>query len=178
MIFRETKLKGAFIIEAERLEDERGFFARTWCQREFEARGLCPRFVQCSISFSTKAGTLRGMHLQAPPYEEAKVVRCTAGAVYDVLLDLRPGSPARLSWIEIELTAENRRMLYVPEGVAHGFQTLTDNTELFYQISVFHQPEVAQGFRWNDRAFGISWPLPVSVISERDASYPDFSEER
>ena len=174
MIFTETKLKGACIIEPERLEDERGFFARTWCQREFEAHGLNPRLVQCSISFNKKKGTLRGMHYQAPPYEEARLVRCTGGAIYDVVLDLRPASPTYKKWIAFELTADNRRMLYIPEGFAHGFQTLADNTEIFYQMSEFYHPECATGARWNDPAFAIVWPDDTRVISDRDRQYPDF----
>ena len=147
MIFNETKLKGAFVIEPERLEDERGFFARTWCQREFEAHGLNPRLVQCSISFNKKKGTLRGMHYQVAPYEEARLVRCTMGAIYDVVLDLRPASSTCKQWVAVELTSENRRMLYIPGGLAHGFQTLKDNTEVFYQMSEFYQPEYVRGVR-------------------------------
>jgi len=175
VIFCETKLKGAFIIEPERLEDERGLFARTFCQEEFRAHGLDPRVVQCNISFNRKKGTLRGMHYQIAPYEEAKLVRCTRGALYDVAIDLRPESPTFKQWIAVELTAENRRMLYVPEGFAHGFQTLEDNTEVFYQMSEFYHPECTRGGRWDDPAFGIEWP-PVEqrLISPRDQEYPNF----
>ena len=174
MIFIETELKGVLIIEPERLEDERGFFARTWCQREFEAHGLNSRLGQCSLSFNRKRGTLRGMHYQAAPYEEARLVRCTMGAVYDVALDLRRSSPTFKQWTAVELTADNRLMLYIPEGFAHGFQTLEDNTEVFYQMSEFYHPECARGVRWNDMAFRIHWPITPSVISERDRGYPSF----
>lgn len=172
MIFHETKIKGVFIIEPERLEDERGFFARTFCQNEFTAYGLKSHFVQCSISFNNRRGTLRGMHYQAAPHEEAKLIRCTMGGVYDVALDLRPTSATFKQWVAVELTAENRHLMYLPEGVAHGFQTLSDNAEVFYQISEFHHPESARGVRWDDPAFRIEWPLPVQIISERDRSYP------
>jgi dTDP-4-dehydrorhamnose 3,5-epimerase len=175
MIFTETKLKGAFIIEPERLEDERGFFARTWCQQEFEAHGLNPRLVQCSISFNKRRGTLRGMHYQVAPYEEARLVRCTMGAIYDVVLDLRPASSTFKQWVAVELTSENRRMLYIPEGFTHGFQTLKDNTEVFYQMSEFYHPDHARGVRWNDPAFRIVWPSDVIVISDKDREYPDFA---
>jgi len=172
MIFRETRLKGAFIIELERLEDERGFFARTFCVEEFRTYGIEFRVVQCSISFNRKKGTLRGMHYQIAPYAEAKLVRCTMGAIYDVIIDLRPDSPTFKQWVAMELTAENRQMLYIPEGFAHGFQTLVDNSEVFYQMSEFYHPESARGYRWDDSAFRITWPLPVSVISEKDRGYP------
>ena len=174
MIFTETKLKGAFIIELQRLEDERGFFARSWCQREFEAHGLNPRLVQCNISFNSKKGTLRGMHYQVKSFEEAKLIRCTMGSIYDVIVDLRPDSPSFRQYVGIVLTPDNRKMLYVPEGFAHGFLTLEDNTEVFYQMSEFYMPEYARGIRWNDSAFGIHWPIHAEIISERDQSYPDF----
>ncbi len=174
MIFIETKLKGAFIIEPKLLEDERGFFSRTFDQKEFEAHGLNFRIVQCSISFNKKKGTLRGMHYQIGPYEEAKLVRCTRGTIYDVIVDLRPQSPTFKQWIALQLTAENRRMLYVPEGFAHGFQTLEDNTEVFYQMSEFYHPECARGVRWDDPAFGIEWPEDERIISVRDQQYSDF----
>lgn len=175
MIFAETRLKGAYVVEPERMEDERGFFARTFDQAEFAARGLESRLVQCSISFNKKKGTLRGMHYQATPFEETKLVRCTKGTIYDVIIDLRSGSPTFKQWVATELTAENRRMLYVPVGFAHGFQTLADDTEVSYQISEFYHPESARGVRWNDTAFGIVWPLSVTSSSERDSSYPPFS---
>lgn len=173
MIFVETTLKGAFIVEPEKLEDARGFFARTWCREEFEAHGLNPKLVQCNTSFNKKKGTLRGMHYQAVPHEEAKLVRCTRGTVYDVILDLRPVSPTFGKWVAVKLTAENHRMLYVPEGFAHGFQTLEDDTEVFYQMSEFYYPEAARGVRWDDPAFGIEWPAKPSTISGRDAGYAD-----
>ena len=175
MIFAETKLKGAFIIQPEKLEDERGFFARTWCKRELEAHGLNPNLVQCNISFNKKRGTLRGMHHQVPPHEEAKLVRCTMGAIYDVIIDLRPNSQTFKKWLSLELTAKNRKMIYIPEGVSHGFMTLDDNTEVFYQMSEFYAHECARGVRWNDSAFDIVWPGDVTVISERDNQYPDFT---
>lgn len=171
MIFTETKLKGAFIIEIEPREDERGFFARSWCEDEFKQHGLNPCLVQCNISFNKKRGTLRGMHYQAAPYAEAKVVRCTMGAVYDVIIDLRPDSPTFKQWISVELTAENRRALYVPEDFAHGFQTLMDNIEVFYQMSEFYHSECARGVRWDDPAFGIDWPIDEVIISGRDLKY-------
>lgn len=171
----ETELKGAFVIEPEKLEDERGFFARTWDRREFEARGLDPQLAQCSVSFNKNKGTLRGMHYQAAPDEEAKLVRCTEGAIYDVIIDLRPDSPTFKRWVAAELAADNMRMLYVPKGFAHGFQTLQDDTEVFYQISEFYAPESARGIRWNDPAFDIQWPpAGERVISARDQQLPDF----
>ena len=174
MIFKETRLNGAYIIEIEPLEDERGFFARSFCQKEFEEHGLNPRVMQCNISFNKKKGTLRGMHYQIAPYQEAKLVCCTKGAIYDVIIDLRKDSPTLKQWIAVELTATNRRMLYIPEGFAHGFQTLEDNTEVFYQMSEFYHPESAKGVRWNDPAFGIVWPDDIRVISDRDRQYQDF----
>lgn len=175
MIFTETELKGAFVIEPERREDERGFFARAWDQQEFEARGLNPRLVQSNISFNKKKGTLRGMHYQVPPYEEAKLVRCTKGSIYDAIVDLRSHSPSFKQWLGVELTEDNHRMLYVPEGFAHGYLTLEDDTEVLYQVSEFHAPEFARGVRWDDPAFGISWPADVRVILERDRQFPDFA---
>ncbi|HWF90742.1 MAG TPA: dTDP-4-dehydrorhamnose 3,5-epimerase [Terriglobales bacterium] len=174
MIFQETKLAGVFEIQIEAKADERGFFARTWCQQEFEDHGLNPRLAQCSVSFNTKKGTLRGMHHQAAPFPETKVVRCTQGALYDVVLDLRAQSPTFKQWIGVTLDAEKRNMVYVPEGCAHGFITLEAETEIFYQISEFFKPELSRGVRWNDPAFKIEWPAPVELISERDRTYPDF----
>ncbi len=168
MLFTETKLKGAFIIDIESREDERGFFARSWCEDEFREHGLNPRLAQCNISFNKKRGTLRGMHYQVAPFAEAKVVRCTMGAMYDVIIDLRPNSPTFKQWVSVELTAENRRALYIPEDFAHGLQTLSDDTEVFYQMSEFYHPECARGVRWNDDAFGITWPVLDMVISEND----------
>ena len=172
MVFTETKLKGAFIIEPEFLKDERGFFARTWCQREFEAHGLDPRLVQCNISFNRHRGTLRGLHYQVEPHAEAKLVRCTMGAIYDVILDLRPESATFKQWLALELTAENRRMLFIPQGLAHGFQTLMDNTEVFYLMSEFYHPECARGVRYDDPDFAIEWALPVTIVSEKDMACP------
>lgn len=175
MIFTETPLKGAFIIDIERLGDERGFFARTWCEREFHAHGLNPCVVQCNVSFNRKQGTWRGMHYQETPHEEAKLVRCTSGSIYDIIIDLRRESPTFKEHIGVVLSAENRKMLYVPERFAHGFITLTDDTEIFYQMSEFYCAQSARGIRWDDPSFGLSLPHEVTVISERDRSYPDFT---
>jgi dTDP-4-dehydrorhamnose 3,5-epimerase len=176
MIFTETCLGGAYLITPERHADERGFFARTWCQEEFTAHGLDSRLAQCSLSFNRLAGTLRGMHYQTAPYAEAKVVRCTLGAIYDVIIDLRPASPSFKQWVSVELTAANRLTLYIPPGFAHGFQTLCDEAEVFYQISEFYHPEATAGVRWNDPAFGIVWPeTPLRTISAKDQAYPDFT---
>ena len=175
MIFTETRLKKAFVIEPERREDDRGYFARTFCRREFEAHGLNPHVEQCNISFNRRKGTLRGMHFQAAPYEEAKLVRCIRGAIYDVIIDLRPDSPDFKRHVAVTLSAENGKMLYVPEGFAHGFQTLEDNTEVFYLMSRPYAAECARGVRWNDPAFGIEWPPAQRIILERDQRYPDFS---
>lgn len=171
MIFTETKLKGVYVIAPELIEDERGFFARLWTPEEFSERGLNPRLVQSNISYNRKKGTLRGMHFQIKPHEEAKLVRCTRGALYDVALDIRPDSPTYLQWEAIELTEENRLMFYVPEGFAHGYQTLSDDTEVFYQMSELYHPGSARGLRWDDPALGIRWPLPVSTISQRDTQF-------
>jgi dTDP-4-dehydrorhamnose 3,5-epimerase len=174
VIFTEIKLKDAYIIDLEKREDERGFFARGWCQNEFEARGLAPRVVQANISYNKKRGTLRGMHYQIAPYEETKLVRCTRGALYDVIVDLRPTSPSYKQWFGLELSADNYKMLYVPEGFAHGFITLQDETEATYQVSQFYTPGSERGLRYNDPAFGIEWPAEVQVISEKDKSWPDY----
>lgn len=174
MIFEETSLRGAYLVRPELHRDARGFFARTWCQREFAEHGLNPDLVQCSLSFNAKKGTLRGMHYQEAPHEEAKLVRCTMGAICDVIIDLRPKSPTFAKHLSATLSAENRQMLYIPEGFAHGFVTLADDTEVFYQMSEFHAPESARGFRWNDPYFGVRLPVEVAVISERDRTYPDF----
>jgi dTDP-4-dehydrorhamnose 3,5-epimerase len=177
MIFTETSLKGSFIIDLEIKEDERGFFARSWCQREFETHGLNTRLVQCNVSFNKKKGTLRGMHYQVAPHEEAKLVRCTMGSLYDVIVDLRSESPTYMRYFGVVLSAANRRALYIPERFAHGFQTLEDNTEVFYQMSEFYAPECARGFRWDDPAFGIAWPEPVRVISQKDLAYPNYVDD-
>ena len=175
MIFKEAKLRGAYIIEPERLEDERGFFARVFCQEEFQAHGLHFPVVQCNISYSKKKGTLRGMHYQIAPYQEAKLVRCTRGAIYDVIIDLRPDSPTFKQWLATDLTAENERMVYIPVGFAHGFQACEDGSEIFYHMSEFYHPEAARGVRWNDPAFQISWPsVEQRIISARDKNCPDF----
>jgi len=176
MRFIETKLAGVMIVEPERHEDERGFFARTWCAEEFRQHGLNPGLSQCSISFNKDRGTLRGMHFQKPPYQEDKLVRCTTGAIYDVALDLREKSSTYSEWVALELSAENRRMFYLPTGIAHGFQTLVDSSEVLYQISQPYVAGSASGVRWNDKAFAIEWPdIATRVMSERDASYSDFS---
>ncbi len=173
--FEPTPLEGAWLLIPERLEDERGFFARTWCRREFGARGLSTAIAQCSVSFNHRAGVLRGMHYQAPPHSETKIVRCTRGAIFDVIVDLRPASRTFRRWFGAELTADNHRMLYVPDGFAHGFQTLVDCSEVFYQISAFYEREAAHGVRWNDPAFGIEWPpAGERIISARDRAYEDF----
>lgn len=177
MKFIPTPLIDAYVIEPEKLEDDRGFFARTWCQDEFAKHNLDSNLVQCNISFNKKRGTLRGMHLQLPPFAETKLVRCTQGAIYDVIVDLRPDSKTYLKWTGVELSASNRKTLYVPKGFAHGFQTLADDTEVFYQMSEFYHPEVAQGFRWNDPKFNIQWIEEATVISERDRTYPDYASE-
>jgi dTDP-4-dehydrorhamnose 3,5-epimerase len=174
MIFRPTSIDGVVALEAERFEDERGFFARTWDGDELAAQGLHHQVMQCSISYNRRRGTLRGLHFQAPPHEESKLIRCTSGAIFDVAVDLRPGSATRCHWVGVELSAENRLALYVPEGCAHGFLTLTDDAEVAYQISAFHAPNAARGVRWDDPSFGIEWPAEVVVINDRDASYPDF----
>jgi len=177
MRFIETELAGAFVVEAERLEDERGFFARTWCAREFESHGLDPRLAQCSISFNRAKGTLRGLHFQKGR-PEAKLVRCTRGAAFDVIVDLRRDAPTFGRWFAAELSSDNRRAVYVPAGFAHGFQTLADDCELLYQISEFFEPSLAGGLRWDDPQLAIAWPLPVSVISQRDRELPRLSDLR
>lgn len=177
MLFRETRVAGGYVIEPERMEDERGFFARTFSSGEFAAHGLENRVEQCSTSFNARSGTLRGLHYQAAPHGEAKLVRCTRGAIYDVAIDLRPDSPSYLRWVGIELSADNGRALFVPAGCAHGFQTLVDASEVLYQISTPYVPEAARGVRWDDPAFNIDWPPPPPwgrTIAPRDARYPDF----
>jgi dTDP-4-dehydrorhamnose 3,5-epimerase len=174
MTFLETKISKVFEIHPDLVHDERGFFARSWCQKEFALHGLNPRLVQCNISGSSRKGTLRGIHFQAAPFAEAKLVRCTRGAIYDVVLDLRPQSPTFRDWIGVVLTAEKHNMVYVPEGCGHGFLTLQDDIEVFYQMSEFYNPEAGRGVRWDDPAFRIAWPEKVEVMSEKDRSYPDF----
>lgn len=172
MIFTETKLQGAYIIDIERREDERGFFGRSYCQNEFAGHGLKTAVAQCNISFNARTGTLRGMHFQLPPRAEAKLVRCTRGRIHDVIIDLRPESATYCAWTAVELSADNYRMLYIPEGFAHGFQTLDDNSEVFYQMFEFYSPEHGRGVRWDDPVFGIVWPLSDPLMSEKDRSYP------
>lgn len=174
MRFTELRLKGAFLIEIERIEDQRGFFARCYCQQEFAAHGIEPSFVQCNISFNTQKHALRGLHYQATPYEENKLVRCTIGAIYDVIVDIRPDSPTYRQWVTTELTAQNRLMLFVPKGFAHGFKTLSDNSEVFYQMSQFYMAEAALGIRWNDPTLAIAWPPGPPILSDRDRGYPDL----
>ena len=176
MKFSPSKLPGVWIVDLEKHDDERGFFARSWCQREFEQHGLNPRLVQCSVSFNLKKGTLRGMHRQIAPHEEAKLVRCTRGVIYDVAVDLRPASPTYKQWTAVELSAENGRMLYVPEGCGHGFQTLVDNTEVFYQISEFYHPESARGVRWDDPQLTILWPVTNKIVSPHDQDLPGLNQ--
>jgi dTDP-4-dehydrorhamnose 3,5-epimerase len=172
MIFTESPLSGAFVVELERLRDERGFFARSYCAEEFAARGLGPELRQCSVSYNARKGTLRGLHYQEAPHEEHKLVRCTAGAVFDVMVDIRPRSPTYRQWFGAELTFDNRVSLFIPPGFAHGFVTLTDHAEVYYMISVAHAPQSSRGVRWNDPAFAIAWPVLPAVISARDAAYP------
>jgi dTDP-4-dehydrorhamnose 3,5-epimerase len=174
MRFRSTEIEDVHVLELERFEDERGFFARTWDPAELAAQGLTDRLAQCSVSYNRRRGTLRGLHFQSAPHEEAKLVRCTAGAIFDVAVDLREGSPTYCGWFGVELSETNRFALYVPEGCAHGFLTLTDDAEVAYQISVPHSPDAARGVRWDDPALGIDWPGEVVVINDRDASYPDL----
>jgi len=176
MIFEETVLKGAFLIDPEPLKDERGMFARTWCQREFEAHGLAVTWVQASVSVNNRRGTLRGMHYQVAPHEEVKLVRCTMGAIYDVIVDLRPESSTYCQSLGVALSAENRRALYIPQRFAHGFVTLLDNSEVSYHMSELYVPGSARGFRWDDPAFRIQWPEHVMVISEKDRTWPAFLE--
>jgi dTDP-4-dehydrorhamnose 3,5-epimerase len=176
--FTELELAGACRVDLEPHEDERGFFARAFCEREFAAHGLVNRFPQSNVSYNRRRGTLRGMHYQAAPHREAKLVRCVIGAIYDVIVDLRPGSPTRFRWMGIELGAADRTALYVPEGFAHGFLTLRENSEVFYQMGAFYVPEAARGFRWNDSMFRINWPFSPKVLAERDRTYPDFDASR
>ena len=173
--FTETKLKGAFIIEIDKLKDERGFFARSWCQKEFEEHGLEARIVQANVSYNRHKGTLRGMHYQIAPYQECKLIRCTRGAIYDVIIDLRTDSPTFKHWVGVELTADNYTMFFVPADFAHGFQTLTDETEITYQVSQFYMPGSEKGIRFDDPAFDIQWPQEVAIISEKDRTWPDFA---
>lgn len=177
MLFTETELPGAYIVDIEPIEDERGFFARAWCANEFAEHGLTTRIAQSNVSFNRRQGTIRGMHYQAAPHAEVKLVRCTRGAIFDVIVDLRAESPAYKRWTGVELSGDNRRALYVPEGFAHGYQTLVPETETFYQVSEFYTPGAERGLRWNDPAFAIEWPDPDNAfMSEKDASWPDFED--
>lgn len=176
MKFTPTKLRGAFIIDIETREDPRGGFARTFCQKEFEAHGLKPTVAQCNLSYNHRAGTLRGMHYQVAPACETKLIRCTRGAIWDVIIDMRPDSPTYRQHIGVELTADNHRALYVPEMFAHGYQALTDGAEVVYQVGEFYTPGYERGLRYDDPAFAIDWPMPVSVISDKDAAWPLFEE--
>lgn len=178
MKFFETNLKGSYVIEPEPSLDERGFFARSWDVNEFKKIGLNSNIVQTSISFNKLKGTVRGMHYQIKPYEETKLVRCTKGSVFEVLLDLRPNSKTFLEWTSVKLTSDNYKMIYAPEGFALGFQTLENNTELIYQMSQFYSPEFQRGIKWNDTYFDIKWPLKMTVISNRDTTFPDFKIDR
>lgn len=174
MIFTETELKGAFILDVKKMEDERGFFGRSYCQKEFEDHGINPHVVQANVSYNKVKGTLRGMHYQMHPYEETKLVRCVRGAIYDVIIDLRKDSPTYTKWIGVELREGSYKMLFVPEGFAHGFITLEDNTEVIYQVSQFYTPGSEKGIRWNDKAFNIKWPIEPVVISEKDQQHSDY----
>ena len=175
MKFNKTAILGAYIIELEKVGDERGFFARAWCQKEFREHDLVTQFVQCNLSFNKRGNTLRGMHYQSAPLEEVKLVRCTRGAIFDVIIDLRPESSTFLKWIGVELTSDNYNMLYIPEGFAHGYLTLTEEAEVFYQVSQFYSPNHERGVRWNDPVFKIDWPIDGDlVISEKDNNWPNF----
>lgn len=175
MKFNKTAILGAYIIELEKIGDERGFFARAWCQKEFREHDLVTQFVQCNLSFNKRGNTLRGMHYQSAPLEEVKLVRCTRGAIFDVIIDLRFESSTFLKWIGVELTSDNYNMLYIPEGFAHGYLTLTEEAEVFYQVSQFYSPNHERGIRWNDPVFGIDWPIDGDVvISEKDNNWPNF----
>ncbi len=174
MIFTETKLKGAYTLELKKIADERGFFARSWCQNEMEAHGLTAKVVQTNVSFNPQKGTLRGMHYQVAPHEESKLVRCTRGAIFDVIIDLRPDSATYKAWFGTELTADNYKMLFVPEGFAHGYLTLQDKTEVTYQVSQFYNPEAERGICWNDATFNIDWPSEPTLISEKDKAHPEY----
>ena len=175
MLFIPSELPGAWLIEPEFIGDDRGAFARSWCSREFEERGLNPRLAQCNISTNRRQGTVRGMHFQREPHAETKLVRCTRGAIFDVIIDLRPNSATLHRWSAFELSADNHRLLYIPAGFAHGFQTLTDDAEVFYQMSCEHLPGHSFGVRWNDPAIQVSWPLPIGQISSQDQSWPEWT---
>lgn len=175
MIFRETSLKGAYVVELNKLEDDRGFFGRIWCENEFKAHNLNANLVQSNVSYSKKKGTMRGFHFQKHPYQETKLVRCTRGSAYDVIIDLRPESPTFKQWFGIELSAENRKMLYVPENFGHSFLTLEDNSEVYYLVTEFYNSEAECGLRWNDPTFDVKWPIEIKEISEKDSNHPNFN---
>ena len=175
MIFTETEIKGAYVVEPELLTDERGFFARSFCKEEFREKGLETEIVQCNISYNKRSGTLRGMHYQTPPFEEAKIVSCVRGSIYDVVVDLRRDSSSYCQWFATELTEHNFKMVYIPKGCAHGFQTLEDDCMVYYQMTEFFHPECARGVRWDDPVIGILWPHLATIISEKDRNYPDHS---
>jgi dTDP-4-dehydrorhamnose 3,5-epimerase len=177
MIFTETNLSGVYMIDLEPISDERGFFARTWCAREFALHGLNSNLVQCNLSFNARRGTLRGMHYQVPPHEEVKLVSCISGSIYDVIIDLRKDSPTFCQWQAVELSAQSRQMIYIPEGFAHGFQTLQDDTSVFYQMSECYHPECARGFRWDDQMFGINWPIGDKIVSDKDQKWMWLEEK-
>lgn len=178
MIFNETPLKGAYVISIEKLEETRGFFARAWCRKEFNAYGLTSDFVQANIAYNHKKGTLRGMRYQMAPYEEVKLVRCMRGGIYDVIIDLRPHSLTYMQWAGIELTAESRDSIYVPAGFAHGYQVLEDCTDVFYEVTQFHRPESERGIQYDDEAFGVLWPMAVTDIAEKDKCWPAFAPQK
>ncbi|HMN27259.1 MAG TPA: dTDP-4-dehydrorhamnose 3,5-epimerase [Caldilineaceae bacterium] len=178
MIFRTTRLKGAYLVELNKLADERGYFARSWCQREFAEHNLDTSLVQCNVSFNKHRGTLRGMHYQLPPFAETKLVRCTRGAIYDVIVDVRPDSSTFLEWIGAELSEDNGQMMYVPHGFAHGFLTLVDNSEVFYQMSEYYAPESARGVRWDDPLFALQWPSAITTLSAKDQQWADATREQ
>ena len=178
MLFTETKLKGAFLIEIKKIEDDRGFFGRSWCSREFEEHGLNADICQINTSLTLKKGTIRGMHYQVDPYQETKFIRCTRGSIYDVIVDLRTDSPIFLQWIGHELSEDNYRMVYVPENFAHGFLSLKNNSEIYYPVTQFYTPGAERGIRWNDPALNIRWPIDVEIVSEKDRAHPDFTVER
>lgn len=174
MIFTELELKGAWLVEVKKIEDERGFFGRAWCRNEFLDHGLNPDFVQLNTSFTIRKGTIRGMHYQVDPYQEVKFIRCTRGRIWDVIIDLRPDSPTYMKWTANELSADNYRMVYVPENFAHGFISLEDHSEVYYPVTQFYTPGAERGIRWNDPAFEIKWPVPVDLVSAKDNQHPDF----
>lgn len=176
MIFEELKLKGAYLIKIKKIEDGRGFFGRAWCKNEFDEYGLNSEIKQINTSFTKEKGTIRGMHYQVDPYQETKFIRCTRGRIYDVIIDLRPGSPTFMEWVGNELSADNYNMIYVPENFAHGMLSLEDNSEIYYPVTEFYTPGAERGIRWDDLSFNIQWPVPVKVVSEKDNAHTDFNK--